>query len=136
VQSLAKALSPTLPSSPTSVHAPAAARDVSMPRYVRLRPQAVRDLDEAVGYYASNASDTVVTAFIDTVESAVRRLAKSPSSGSLRYAYELELPGLRVLPLRDFPHLIFYRVVEDSIDVWRVLHSRRDVAAELAGEDS
>ena len=107
-----------------------------MPRYVRFRPQAVRDIDEAVCYYASNASNIVVEAFIHTIEKAVQRLVKSPSCGSLRFAYELELPGLRALPLRDFPHLIFYRVVEDRIDVWRVLHSRRDVAAVLAGEDS
>lgn len=107
-----------------------------MPRYVRFRPQAVRDIDEAVEYYAVNASEVVVTAFIDTLEKAVQRLVRSPSSGSLRFAYELDLPGLRALPLRDFPHVVFYQVIEDRVDVWRVLHSRRDVAAAFTIDDS
>jgi toxin ParE1/3/4 len=30
-------------------------------------------------------------------------------------------------PLRRFPHLVFYVVEADRIDVWRVLHGERDV---------
>jgi plasmid stabilization system protein ParE len=50
-------------------------------------------------------------------------------AGASRYAYELDIPGLRRWPLRRFPYLIFYMEQADHIDVWRVLHGRRDIPA-------
>ncbi len=67
--------------------------------------------------------------FIDELEAAYAHIEKYPESGSSRYAWELDLPGLRSWPVRRYPHLVFYRDRGDHIDVWRVLHGRRDVAA-------
>jgi toxin ParE1/3/4 len=53
-------------------------------------------------------------------------------SGSLRYAYELNLPGLRVWQLREFPWLVFYLEAAEHIDVWRVLHGKRDIPGWMA----
>lgn len=49
---------------------------------------------------------------------------------------ELRLDGLRAWPLRRFPHLVFYRVEREHIDVWRVLHAKRDVPAWIIGEET
>ncbi|RVI93967.1 type II toxin-antitoxin system RelE/ParE family toxin, partial [Sinorhizobium meliloti] len=46
---------------------------------------------------------------------------------SLRYAYELGLPDLRSVSLKRYPYLIFYRDQPDHVDVWRVLHGKRDI---------
>jgi hypothetical protein len=54
-----------------------------------------------------------------------------PASESPRSA-QLELSGLRVWPLKRFPDLVFYFEREDRIDVVRVLHGKRDLAAWLA----
>ena len=42
-------------------------------------------------------------------------------------AHELNLPGLRTWSLTRYPHLVFYVVHPDHIDVWRVLHGQRDI---------
>ena len=93
------------------------------------RELANHDVDEAIAYYLREASDEVALGFIDALERAYRRISRHPASGSSRYAAELNLPGLRCWPLRRFPHLVFYLETKDYIDVWRVLHSARDIPA-------
>ncbi len=61
-------------------------------------------------------------------------IARHPGTGSLRYAHELDLAGLRFWPLRRYPYLVFYFPQPDHIDVWRVLHGARDLPAWLAGD--
>jgi toxin ParE1/3/4 len=55
--------------------------------------------------------------------------------GSLRFSYELDIPELRVVATRRFPYLVFYIPGEESIDVWRVLHGRRDIHSSLVADD-
>ena len=93
------------------------------------RELANRDVDEAIAYYLSESSDEVALGFVDALEQAYRHISRHPASGSSRYAVELNLPGLRSWPLRRFPHLVFYVEAKDCIDVWRVLHSGRDIPA-------
>lgn len=38
-------------------------------------------------------------------------------------------------PLARDPHLVFYVEREDCIDVWRVLHGKRDIPAWLQESD-
>ena len=45
----------------------------------------------------------------------------------MQYAHELNLPGLRFWPLKRFPYLVFYVEHASHIDVWRVLHGKRDI---------
>ncbi|MCY4485248.1 MAG: type II toxin-antitoxin system RelE/ParE family toxin [Spirochaetaceae bacterium] len=85
------------------------------------RASAIRDVDEA----------QAALAFIDELEEAYRHIAQYPASGSSRYASELDVPGLRSWPLRRYPYVVFYRAQGGHIDVWRVLHGRRDIAAWL-----
>lgn len=98
---------------------------------VVLRQRAQRDVDEAFGHYLAEAGTAVALAFIDTMEEALGRIAEHPASGSPRYGSELDLPGLRSWGFRGFPYLVFYLERETDIDVWRVLHAARDVAAWL-----
>jgi toxin ParE1/3/4 len=93
------------------------------------REFANHDVDEAIAYYVSEASVEVARGFVDALERAYRHIGRHPASGSSRYAVELNLPGLRSWPLRRFPHLVFYVETKDCIDVWRVLHSARDIPA-------
>ena len=95
------------------------------------RARASQDIDDALNYYWTEAGETVALRFIDAVEAALRHLSAHPSSGSLRFAYELDLPGLRAWPLHQFPWLVFYSETDQQVDVWRVLHGRRDIPAWL-----
>ena len=65
--------------------------------------------------------------FIDALERAYAHISRNPSTGSPRYAHELNLPGLRSWPLTHYPFLVFYIEQSDHIDVWRVLHGHRDI---------
>jgi toxin ParE1/3/4 len=88
-----------------------------------LREVAQRDVRAAVGHYFREAGPEIALAFID----ALQALAAHPGLGSPRYALELALPGLRSLATKGFPYLVFYIDRDDGIDVWRVLHGRRDI---------
>lgn len=94
---------------------------------VRPREAARRDVEAAVDHYVREAGADVATGFIDALQTAYRFIADHPAAGSLRYANELRLPGLRSRILRRYPYLVFYVERDDHIDVWRVLHAHRDI---------
>jgi toxin ParE1/3/4 len=87
-----------------------------------------RDLEEAVDYYVREAGEQIALDFIDAVQQAYVDLASHPTAGSPQYAHDLNLPGLRCCRLKRFPYLIFYLELDDQIDIWRMLHSHRDIA--------
>lgn len=93
------------------------------------REQANRDVDEAVAYYLEEGAASVALDFIDALEQAYTHIGRHPGTGSPRYAHELDLPGLRSWTLSRYPYLVFYVEGPDYIDVWRVLHGRRDIPA-------
>lgn len=93
------------------------------------RGQANRDVDEAVAYYLTEANESVALGFIDALEQAYTHVGRHPTTGSPRYAHELNLPGSRARPLTRYPYLVFYVEHPGHIDVWRVLHGQRDIPA-------
>ncbi len=105
------------------------------PRPVQLRARAASDIDSAVDYYQREAGVAVALEFIESLEQSVSRIRRSPHIGSLRFSYELDIPELRAWPLARFPYLVFYVERERENDVWRVLHTRRDLPASLADID-
>ena len=96
-----------------------------------VRRQAQGDIESAVAYYRSEAGSSVANDFIDALEGAIAHLCAHPETGSLRFAYDLEIPSLRSWALQKFPYLIFYIVDSNRIDIWRVLHARRDIPNHL-----
>lgn len=98
---------------------------------VVLRERARGDIDEAIGYYLAEAGSTVALAFVEALEDARRSIGELPPIGSLRYAHELDIPGLRDRSTGRYPYLIFYLEKETEIEIWRVLHSARDIPASM-----
>lgn len=97
------------------------------PKPVVLRAVARRDVDEAVAHYREEGGADVALGFIEALEAAVRHLAANPESGSPHHGHELNLPGLRSWPLKRYPYLVFYMTGAEHLDVWRILHGRRDI---------
>lgn len=93
------------------------------------RALANRDVEETIEYYVGEGAEQAALGFIDALEQAYERIGRNPASGSPRYAHELNLPGLRFLPLGRYPYLVFFVERGDHIDVWRVLHGQRDIPA-------
>ncbi|OMQ46716.1 type II toxin-antitoxin system RelE/ParE family toxin [Ensifer sp. 1H6] len=100
------------------------------------RELARSDVDAAVDYYAREAAIDVTLGFIDALQAAYDLIASHPESGSLRYSYELGLPDLRSVSLKRYPYLVFYHEQAGCIDVWRVLHAKRDIPQWMQGSDS
>ena len=98
----------------------------------KLRVLAATDIESAVIHYRNEAGTQIALEFVDELVAAIDHLCQRPHTGSLRFAYELEIPGLRSWSLRKFPYLVFYVPDDDRVDIWRVLHVRRDVPALLA----
>ena len=96
-----------------------------MKRAVRFRPAAEADLDEIWLTVALNdirAADRV----IDAIRDRVLPLSEFPELGPQRP--ELA-PGMRVLVEGNY--LILYRIAEGAIDIVRVVHGSRELAALL-----
>ena len=102
--------------------------------HAHLRAAAQRDVEEAVAYYRDEAGPNVALDFVDSFEAAMRSLCDHPLMGSLRFAFELEIPDLRSWSLERFPYLVFYVLDDEAIDIWRVLHARRDIPAFLTAD--
>ncbi len=100
------------------------------------REQANRDVDDAVAYYFSEGGERAALDFIAALEQACSHINRHPATGSPRYAHEVNLPGLRAWPLTRFPYIVFYVERADRIDVWRVLHGRRDIPAWMQEPDA
>lgn len=99
------------------------------------REEARRDVASAVDLYLAEAGERVALRFIDEIERTYSLIGRHPGAGSLRYAFELAIPELRCVPIRRFPFLVFYRDTERAVDVWRVLHAKRDIPAWLRDAD-
>lgn len=93
------------------------------------REQARRDVEVAIDHYLGEDAEAAALGFIDELERAYTHIGRYPATGSLRHAHELNLPGLRFWPLSRYPYLVFYVERADHVDVWRVLHVRRDIPA-------
>ena len=104
-------------------------------RHAQLRARAASDIDDAIAYVRGDAGDLVGLTFIDSLETGIYHIKRSPNAGSLRFAYDLGIPELRSWSLRRFPYVIFYVAVHDRIDIWRLLHTRRDIPATFARDD-
>lgn len=103
-----------------------------MDKPAQLRAVAANDIELAVDHYLDEANSDVAARFVDALERDLRRLARQPHLGSLRFAYELGIPGLRAWPVHRFPYVVFYVEQGEQLDVWRVLHERRDIPSTLA----
>jgi toxin ParE1/3/4 len=91
------------------------------------RPRSTAPVD----HYLSEAGPDVTRGFIGAPQSAYRAVGERPSLGSPRYAQELAFPGLGSRALKGYPCLVFTIERDDHIDVWRVLHARRDIPSRM-----
>jgi len=99
------------------------------------RALAAQDVEQTIEYYLEEQAVDAALGFIDALERAYDHIARHPASGSPRLGHELNLPDLRSWPLKAFPYLVFYLETPDHIDVWRVLHQKRDIPASLQSTD-
>lgn len=101
---------------------------------VDLRARAASDIGGAVDHYRDKAGSQTALDFVEALEAAIDHLRSFPSNGSLRFAFELEIPELRRWSLQKLPYLILYVHRDDRIDIWRFRHAGRDIPAYLSSD--
>jgi toxin ParE1/3/4 len=99
------------------------------------RPRVKEDLTE---HYDRIAADKIDPAerFLKVAQASFELLAEMPGIGRTFDTSNPRLAGLRVYPLPEGfrNYLVFYRRIDDGIEVIRVLHGARDVEAILRRE--
>jgi toxin ParE1/3/4 len=100
------------------------------------RQRANQDVDAALDYFLAEGANPAARGFIDSLEQAYVHISRHPASGAIHYAHELNLPGLRFWPLKRYPYLVFYVEHATHIDIWRVLHGKRDIPAWLQNNNT
>lgn len=105
-----------------------------MTKPVRLRRIAAADVETIVDHLLDNADVETANRFVDTFERIVSGIGRHPHQGSLSLAHELDIPGLRFRRISGFAHLIFDIEGDQYVDVWRILHERRDLPATFVDE--
>ena len=95
-------------------------------------PAAVRDLDQAAGWYADQGGEVLEIGFIDAVESVVKLIEAHPGAGSALHAGLLpSLPApLRFHPVRRFTgYLIYYVELPAHVSIVRIWNASRGMEA-------
>ena len=93
-------------------------------------PQAESDLLEIWEYLAREVSTEVADRRVRQIADACDQLQRFPFRGRPRDDLG---PGLR--SILSQPHLVFYRVARDHIEIVRILHGRRDIESVFGEED-
>jgi len=101
---------------------------------VIIREAAKRDVAKQWDYLRERNPDAAER-YVAAVQAMFERLLATPGMGPLREYGNPTLSGMRMKSVADFnKYLIFYRPVDDGIEIIRVLHSARNIAAILRKE--
>jgi toxin ParE1/3/4 len=80
-------------------------------------------------YFAQVGSADVADGILRDINRVSQRLGRHPFMGRPR---DELVTGLR--SVLAHPHIVFYRVFDQTVEIARVLHQRRDLLAALATE--
>jgi toxin ParE1/3/4 len=80
------------------------------------------DLREIWDYYSSTATTGIADGVVKRISDACLLLEDHPFAGRSRGELRPQLRSVAATP-----HVIFYRVASDVVEIVRVLHGRRDV---------
>jgi len=84
-----------------------------------IRPRAEADLREARNWYESQRSG-LGAEFLGEIDTTIQTLVRDPQRHPIYYR------GFYRVLARRFPYKVFYRLEDDRIILFRILHARRD----------
>ena len=103
---------------------------------ILIRPKAQADLDDTAEYIGRENPGAAVR-FLAAAEETFRQLLATPGLGRVREYLDPRPTGLRSWRIGGFENwLVFYRPVEDEIEVVRVLHGARYLGPLLAENEA
>ena len=87
-------------------------------RPLRIRPRALREIDEAFEWYRKRA-EPAAAAFLEELDSALAQIAAAPEQ------HHLVRGRLRRVLLHRFPYGVYYKVFANAVSVVGVIHGHR-----------
>jgi toxin ParE1/3/4 len=93
---------------------------------VLLRPEAEADVDEAADYTIERWGREQARSYLATLRADIARLAELPRRFPVH-----EPTGLGLRRMRSGHHLVYYWVGNETVEVVRILHERRDPTRHL-----
>jgi toxin ParE1/3/4 len=99
-----------------------------------IRPRVYLDLDE-IAEHIQKDNPQAALRFLENAEVAFESLAEMPGLGARYQVRNPQLPDLRCFSVKGFrKYLVFYQPLGDAIEIVRVLHGSRNLAAILRRE--
>lgn len=103
-----------------------------MPRRSRIKyaPAAVDDMEEIFSYISQDNIAAAQT-MLEKIDEGITRLAEFSNMGSVlsEDEYTMIQRGYRFIVVQSY--LVFYRIIDDTVVIHRILHGRRDYLREL-----
>ena len=104
-----------------------------MRRKIERSAEALRDVEELIDFLR-NRSAEVAQRFVEATNATFEFLAANREVGERCRFSDPRLEGIRVWPVEGFRnHLVYFRPIDDGVQIVRVLHGARDIEA-LFGE--
>ena len=100
-----------------------------------LRPLAEADLISSTAHYRAAGGAQLAARFFDAALASIRSVERMPYLGSPHVGEVCDIPGLRACALKGFPFHWYYFVVNDRLDVVRLLADARDLFTILGSEN-
>lgn len=99
----------------------------------RYSEETIRDLDLQYEWYAENAGADVAERYLAAMEKTRLSLCQQPDLGRICHFRSRKLAKLRCSRMEGAfgKHLIFYRLHDDTLYVFRVIHGMRDLPRRL-----
>lgn len=93
-------------------------------RRLELSEQAKKDFRDILSYTLATWGESQLAAYRTGIDDALQLILRNPSAGRPSVK-----PPLKVLPAGH--HRIYYRTIDNTIYVVRILHERRDTSRHL-----
>ena len=90
---------------------------------VKIFPTAKQDLEEVIGYLNTLSSETALK-YYDLLVHEISSLSKMPERCPKPKDLALAAKGYRYFVVKNY--LVFYVIVEDTVQIRRILYARRD----------
>jgi toxin ParE1/3/4 len=100
-------------------------KDDSQPQYI-ISPAAIADLNDVTDYFAEHNIDAGER-LLDDFSKKCRYLTQFPFMGR---SYSEIRSHLRGLPMQNY--IIFYRIIDNGIEIMRIIKGDRDLEAMFA----
>lgn len=105
-----------------------------MTRRIHRKEAAWRDLDELAAFIQRDSPQSALR-FLEAADKAFELLARAPELGTRCAFQNPALSELRMWTIQGFQkYVVFYRPIEQGVEIVRVLHGARDIAAIFEAE--